>query len=161
MSIQRKAKAESKFQIYLHGKDVLDYKRPDITSIITAFQTKNSIKNLIGSSQESIERVLWNFAKDMPEVINAVNVSIEDKLTQMPDAEVKNLIERLKNLASPMWNTNLGGYVTQASPLSGIFAIGCYDALNGILQEKFKDQFKIGSQNASFVTTRQTDRILL
>ena len=79
----------------------------------------------------------------------------------MPDAEVKDLIERLKNLASPMWNTNLGGYVTQASPLSGIFAIGCYDALNGILQEKFKDQFKIGSQNASFVTTRQTDRILL
>lgn len=161
VSIQRKAKAESKFQIYLHGKDVLDYKRPDITSIITAFQTNNSIKHLIGSSQESIERVLWNFAKNMPEVINAVNVSIEDKLSQMPDAEVKDLIERLKNLASPMWNTNLGGYVTQASPLSGIFAIGCYDALNGILQEKFKDQFKIGSQNASFVTTRQTDRILL
>ena len=161
VSIQRKAKAESKFQIYLHGKDVLDYKRPDITSIITAFQTNNSIKHLIGSGQESIERVLWNFAKNMPEVINAVNVSIEDKLSQMPDAEVKDLIERLKNLASPMWNTNLGGYVTQASPLSGIFAIGCYDALNGILQEKFKDQFKIGSQNASFVTTRQTDRILL
>lgn len=161
VSIQRKAKTESKFQIYLHGDDVNTYNRPDITSIMTAFQTNNSIKDLIGSDQEYIERVLWNFAKVMPEVTHAVNITIEDKLSKMPEADVKELILRMKNLASPMWNTNLGRYVTQASPLSGIFAIGCYDALNGILQQKYKDQFKIGPQDASFVTTRQTDRILL
>lgn len=161
VNIQRKAKTESKFQIYLHGDDVSTYNRPAITSIITAFQTNNSIQNLIGSDQEYVERVLWNFAKDMPEVHKAVKITIEDKLSNMPDAEVKDLILRLKNLASPMWNTNLGRYVSQASPLSGIFAIGCYDALNGILQQKYKNQFKIGPQDASFVTTRQTDRILL
>lgn len=161
VSIQRKAKTESKFQIYLHGDDVNTYNRPDISSIMTAFQTNNSIKDLIGSDQEYIERVLWNFAKVMPEVTHAVNITIEDKLSKMPEADVKELILRMKNLASPMWNTNLGRYVTQASPLSGIFAIGCYDALNGILQQKYKDQFKIGPQDASFVTTRQTDRILL
>ena len=161
LSIQRKAKTESKFQIYLHGDDVNTYNRPNITSIITAFQTNNSIKDLIGSDQEHIERVFWDFAKVMPEVVRAVDITIEDKLSRMPDTEVKDLINHLKNLASPMWNTNLGRYVTKNSTLSGIFAIGCYDALNGILQEKYKDQFRIGPQDASFVTTRQTDRILL
>lgn len=161
VSIQRKAKTESKFQIYLHGDDVYSYNRPDLTSIITAFQTNNSIQDLIGSKQDYIESVLWNSAKVMPEVIHAVNITIEDKLSKMPEAAVTELMVRLKNLASPMWNTNLGGFVTQSSPLSGIFAIGCYDALNGILQEKYKHLFKIGSQDASFVTTRQTDRILL
>lgn len=161
LNIQRKAKTVSKFQINLHGDDVNNYNRPKITSIMTAFQTNNTIKDFIGFDQEHIERKLWNFAKVMPEVVNAVNITIEDKLSEMPRTEVENLILHLKNIASPMWNTNLGRYVTRTSTLSGIFAIGCYDALNGILQREYKDQFKIGPQDASFVTTRQTDRILL
>lgn len=161
LNIQRKAKTVSKFQINLHGDDVNNYNRPEITSIMTAFQTNNTIKDFIGFDQEHIERKLWNFAKVMPEVVNAVNITIEDKLSEMPRTEVENLILHLKNIASPMWNTNLGRYVTRTSTLSGIFAIGCYDALNGILQREYKDQFKIGPQDASFVTTRQTDRILL
>ena len=45
--------------------------------------------------------------------------------------------------------------------MSGIFVVGCYDAINGILQANFKTQFKFGAQDASFVSTRQQDRIML
>lgn len=159
--IQRKARTYSKFQIYLHEEDVVKYSRPDVTTIFTAFSSDNSFNDLVGADQNYIEKVLWEFAKKQPAVLQAVNVSIEDKLSKLPEAQVLNLIDKLKHLASPMWNTNLAGYVSTASPLSGIFAIGCYDAINGILQSKFKDQFKIGPQDASFVTTRQTDRIML
>lgn len=159
--IQRKARTSSKFQIYLHEEDVVKYSRPDVTTIFTAFSSTNSFKDLVGADQNYIEKVLWEFAKKQPAVLQAVNVSIEDKLSKLPEAQVLNLIDKLKHLASPMWNTNLAGYVSTASPLSGIFAIGCYDAINGILQSKYKDQFKIGPQDASFVTTRQTDRIML
>lgn len=159
--IQRKAKATSKFQIYLHEEDVFNYSRPDEDTIYTAFSSANSVIDFIGADQDHIEKKMWEFAKTQPNVLNAVNVSIENKLSKMEDQQVLNLIDRLKHLASPMWNTNLGGYVSTASPLSGIFAVGCYDAVNGILQEKYKDQFKIGPQDASFVATRQTDRIML
>lgn len=161
LDIQRKARTSSKFQIFLHEEDVIKYSRPDITTAFTAFSSSYKLEDLVGADQNYIEKVFWNFAKSQPSVLAAVNVTIEDKLSQMPDAQVLNLLDRLKHLASPMWNTNLGGYVATASPLSGIFAIGCYDAINGILQSKYKNQFKIGAQDASFVTTRQTDRIML
>lgn len=161
LEIQRKARTSSKFQIYLHEEDVKRYSRPDITTIFTAFSSKNQLEDFVGADQSYVEKVLWDFAKEQPVVHAAVNVSIEDKLSKMPQDQVLTYIERLKHLASPMWNTNLAGYVSTASPLSGIFAIACYDAVNGVLQEKYKDLFKIGAQDASFVTTRQTDRIML
>lgn len=159
--IQRKARATSKFQIFLHEEDVNKYSRPDATTLYTAFSSSNSVIDFIGADQDHIEKKIWEFAKNQPTVLDAVNVSIEDKLNNMSDQQVLSLIERLKHLASPMWNTNLSGYASTASPLSGIFAVGCYDAVNGILQAKYKDMFKIGPQDASFVTTRQTDRIML
>ena len=159
--IQKKARTSSKFQIYLHEEDVVNYSRLNVADVFTAFSSLYKLEDFIGADQNYIEKVLWDFAKLQPNVLEAVNVSIEDKLSQMPNSHVLKLIEQLKHLASPMWNTNLGGYVSQAAPLSGIFAIACYDAINGILQTKYKDHFKIGAQDASFVTTRQTDRIML
>lgn len=163
-AIQGKAQTNSNFQIYLHQTDVISYSRPDVNALFTAYCATNNIKDLVEKGQVEIESRMWEFAKTQPSVKDAVNVSIEDKLKQMADnneQKVKDLLERLKNMASPMWNTNPMGYVTTASPLSGIFAVGCYDANIGILQERFKYVFKIGAQDASFVSTRQKDRIML
>ena len=163
-AIQGKAQTNSNFQIYLHETDVINYSRPDEATIFTSFSSSHSIKDLIAKDQSAIEKCMWDFAKEEPSVTTAVNVTIEDKLEQIANVnakEVVKLLERLKNLASPMWNTNLSGYVTTASPLSGIFAIGCENATKGILQSRFRDVFKIGPQDATFVTTRQTDRIML
>lgn len=163
-TIQGKAQSNSNFQIYLHQTDVISYSRPNESALFSAYCASHNINNLIEKSESDIENDMWEFAKVQPSVNNAVNVTIEDKLKQMADdneQKVIDLFNRLKNMASPMWNTNPMGYVTTASPLSSIFAIGCYDAINGILQERFRHVFKIGAQNASFVTTRQTDRIML
>lgn len=159
--IQRKARTYSKFQIFLHEDDVVNFSRVDVTTLFTAFSSTYSLKDFVGADQNYIENVLWEFANEQPIVLKAHNASIEEKLSKLPSAQVLNLIDRLKHLASPMWNTNLAGYTTSAAPLSGIFAVGCYDATKGILQEKYKEQFKIGPQDPSFVTTRQTDRIML
>lgn len=161
IEIQRRAKTSSKFQIYLHEEDVQKYSRPDIKDLFTSFSGANSLVDFVGADPDFIEKKMWEFAKVHPSVLSAVNVTIEEKLSKMPQDQVLDILNRLKNLASPMWNTNLGGFVTTASPLSGIFAVGCYDAINGILQQKYKNEFKIGPQEASFVTTRQTDRIML
>lgn len=163
-AIQGKAQSNSNFQIYLHQTDVISYSRPNESALFSAYCASHNINKLIEKSESDIENDMWEFAEVQPSVENAVNVTIEDKLEQMAnenEQSVKDMLERLKNMASPMWNTNTLGYVTEASPLSGIFTIGCYDAIKGVLQKRFKDLFKIGAQDASFVTTRQKDRIML
>ena len=158
-AIQQKAISDSNFQIYLHSNDVEHFVLPDIKQTSALFRNETPIYTLIDKTEKTISDILFNFAKVQQPVIDAVNFTIEQKMLSMKDEELKDCFAKVKDMSSPLWSTNTQGYLDHAQELTTIFTIGVYDQSSGIIQNKYLDEFTLGSIKPTFATTRETDRI--
>lgn len=158
-AIQRDAAANSNFQLYMHLDDVSGFKRPKVKETSAQLRSKTPISTLLEKSWEAIEKEMWNYAKQHDDVKTAVNITIEQKLASLSDEELKSYFEKMKEMSSPLWSTNTGGYLDHAQPLTTIFTIGCFDTQKGIIQDKYTNIFTVNNNKPIFAATRQTDRI--
>ena len=158
-AIQQNAKSDSKFQIFLHSSDVDTFVLPDVAETSALFRSKKPIDSLLEKNESELKDLLFDFAKVQQNVTDAVNVSIEQKMKSMSDAELRILFAKVKEMSSPLWSTNTQGYLDHAQELTTVFTICVYDQASGILQEKYLDEFKLGAINPTFATTHETDRI--
>ncbi len=158
-TIQQLAKSSSHFQIYLHSYEVDNFQLPNVVETSSLFRSENSIYGLIGKSEKELCDIFFDFAKKQQSVIDAVNVSIEQKMRSMTDTQLKTIFAKAKEMSSPLWKTNPGGYQHNAQTLTTVFTIGVFDQFDGIIQQKYKDEFTFGNQQPTFSTTRSSDRI--
>ena len=157
--IQQLAKTDSKFQIYLHSDDVEHFSLPDVKQTSALFRSKHPIYTLIGKTEKELCVMLFDFAKDLQSVIDAVNVSVEQKMRSMNDKQLRAIFAKIKEMSSPLWSTNVHGYLDHAQELTTIFTIGVFDQSSGFIQEKYLDEFTLGAIKPTFATTHETDRI--
>ena len=157
--VQQLSKASSKFQIYLHTEDVSSFALPPVSEMSALFRSKNPIYTLVEKTQDELSLMLFDFAKEQQAVIDAVRVSVDAKMRTMSEDELKGLFTKIKEMSSPLWGVNTAGYLPHAQELTTIFTIGVYDQSVGVIQEKYSDEFTLGSIKPTFATTHQTDRI--
>lgn len=158
-AIQQLAKSNSKFQIYLHSNDVERFGLPKVKETSALLRDRTPIYSLIGKTEEELCDLFFDFAKVQQPVIDAVNVSIDQKMRSMGEKEIKNIFAKIKEMSSPLWGTNPYGYLDEAQELTTIFTIGVYDQSSGFIQEKYLDEFTLGDIKPIFATTHETDRI--
>lgn len=158
-AIQRSAAICSKFQLYLHLDDVISFNRPNAKETSAQLRSKTPICALLDESWDAIEDKMWNYARQHDAVKSAKNITIEQKLASLSEEELMRCFETMKEMSSPLWSTSTRGYLDHAQPLTTIFTIGCYDAQNGIIQDKYTDVFTVSNNKPTFAATRQTDRL--
>lgn len=158
-AIQNLARSTSKFQIFLHSDAVERFNIPDEAETSSIFRSKNPIYSLVEKSENELSEILFDFAKGQEVVSAAVNVSIEQKMRSMTDAQLKAVFAKVKELSSPLWATNTQGYLDHVQELTTIFTIGVYDQASSILKERFVDEFTLGTVKPTFASTHETDRI--
>jgi hypothetical protein len=158
-AIQQAAKSHSNFQIFLHNYEVDNFTLPEVSEASALFRSDNPIYELVGKSEKELNDIFFNFAKDQTSVVEAVNVSIEEKMSKLSESQLKEIFAKVKEMSSPLWSTNSHGYLDHAQELTTIFTIGVYDQSAGIIQSNFVDEFTLGSIKPTFATTHQTDRI--
>ena len=158
-TIQQLAKSDSKFQIFLHSEDVESFKLPNINQTSTLFRNGTPIYTLIDKTEQELFDALLLFAKNQQAVVDAVNVSVEQKMRSMTDKQLKVIFAKAKEMSSPLWATNTQGYLDYAQELTTIFTIGVYDQSSGIIQEKYSNEFTLGAIQPTFATTHENDRI--
>lgn len=157
--IQNLAKSDSKFQIYLHFDDVDRFSLPDVKQTSALFRNEKPIYTLIDKTVQELCDILFDFAKDQQPVIDAVNVSIEQKMRSMSDAQLKAIFAKVKEMSSPLWATNTAGYLDHAQELTTVFTIGVFDQSSSIIKEKYLGEFTLGAIKPTFASTHETDRI--
>lgn len=157
--IQQLAKSDSKFQIYLHLDDVNSFVLPDVKQTSALFRSTHPIYTLVCRTEKELSDILFNFAKDQQSVIDAVNVSVEQKMRSMTEKQLREIFAKVKEMSSPLWSTNTQGYLDHAQELTTIFTIGVYNQSSGIIQERYLDEFTLGAIKPTFATTHETDRI--
>ena len=158
-AIQQRSKSESIFQYYLHDEDVLHFSLPNVKETSALFRARMPIYSLIGKSEEELCVLLFDFAKDHQSVIEAVNVTIEQKMHSMTDEKLKAIFSKVKEMSSPLWKTDLRGYKEEAQELTTFFTIGVFDQASNFIREKYLNEFTLGTQAPIFATTKETDRI--
>lgn len=158
-AIQQLAKSDSKFQIYLHSNEVEHFNLPNVKETSSLFRNETPIFTLIDKTEKELSDTLFNFAKEQQSVIDAVNVSIEQKMQSMTDEQLKAIFAKIKEMSSPLWAINTGGYLDHAQELTTVFTIGVYDQSKGILKDKYLDEFTLGTIKPTFATTHENDRI--
>lgn len=158
-TIQQAAKSHSNFQIYLHTYEVDNFTLPEVTDVSALFRNDNPIFELVGKSVEELEKILLDFAKVQNSVVEAVNVSIEQKLLTLPEDSVTAIFAKAKEMSSPLWGIDTDGYLAKNNELTTIFTIGVFDQSTSLIKEKYLNEFKCGVWEPVFATTNQTDRI--
>ena len=159
IEIQNLAKSNSKFQIYLHSDDVDSFSLPNVKQMSDLFRSQKPICSLIDMTEQELCDTLFDFAKVQQPVIDAVNVSIEQKMRTMTDAQLKAIFAKVKEMSSPLWSTNTGGYLDQAQELTTVFTIGVFEQSSSIIKDKYIDEFTLGAIRPTFASTHETDRI--
>lgn len=157
--IQQISKSHSHFQVYLHNFDVENYILPDEAEVSSLFRSQCHISQLVSKSGEELYEVFFNFAKSHSYVIDAVNVTIEQKMSQMSKDALTAIFNKVKAMSSPLWSLNTDGHLEEAMQYTKMFIIGVNDRDKGIIKESFYDMFVSGSQEPTFATTHQTDRV--
>ena len=157
--IQKYANTPSEFKVFLHADEVNNFTLPEVSEVSALFRSENPIYELVGMSEKELNDIFFNFAKDQTSAVEAVNVSIEEKMSKLSESQLKEIFAKVKEMSSPMWSTNSHGYLYHAQELTTIFTIGVYDQSAGIIQSNFADEFTIGFNMPTFATTHQTDRI--
>lgn len=157
--IQQAAKSHSNFQIFLHANEVENFELPDVSEAAALFRCQTPIYALVGKTEQELNDLFFDFAKGHNSVIAAVNVSIEQKMSQMPEGQLKEIFTKIKEMSSPLWITNPHGYLQHAQELTTIFTIGVYDQSTSFIKREYSDQFKSGDEDPTFATTYQTDRV--
>ena len=167
---QNNATATSNFQIFLHDKDVervsgfnLDGSIKNDFLLFVAEQKFADVEAWIGLTKDRMRNLLWKFAEKTAPVQNVLNTDIDAVLKKMPAEEVKTKLNRLKNLASPLWTYNTQGYNNTRIQLDRLAIVGVGNRNTSILTQDplYKGFFDTNSTQADFATTNQSDRICL
>ena len=163
---QQLSDSTSKFQIFLHKKDVKKMGMFDINDSIKAgfhkyFADKGGLAKWLNLSKQQIAEQMFDFAKTTTEVDNAVNVSIDDVLRGMDEKEIKTYLEQLQVLASPLWSYNTQGYKPSAGAMDKFVIVGVGNRDTSYLKtdKRYANFFDTNDNPASFATTNQHDRI--
>ena len=163
---QQSASSTSKFQIYLHQSDLYEVSRYKLDDSIKAdfhtyFTNRGGLAQLLTLSKEQIDKLIWDFAKNTTPVVNAVNVTIDDVLSKMNPETIKEKLEQLKVLASPLWSYNTQGYNTTELNLDRFVIIGVGNRDTSILatNSEYNTLFDTNGNHASFASTNQNDRV--
>lgn len=165
---QQLAYSTSKFQLFLHVSDIYKVSNYVIDDSIKAdfhshFSENGGLAQWLTMSKDQIDRQIQNFVKNAAPVVNALNVSIDDVLNAMSEDEVKNYLEQLKVLASPLWSYNTQGYNQAQLALDKFVIVGVGNRNTSILavDPKFNTVFDINGNHASYASTYQNDRVSL
>ena len=158
-AIQLLAQSDSQFQIYLHSYDVEHFKLPNVKETSALLRNATPIYTFINKTEEELNDLMFDFAKEQQAVKDAVNVTVEQKMRTMSDKQLKEIFAKVKEMSSPLWATNPGGYLDHAQELTTIFTIGVCDQSSGLIQEKYMDEFTLGAIKPTFASTHETDRI--
>lgn len=158
--IQLLAQSTSHFEIYLHTNEVCNSTTlPDVSETYALLRHQVNIYDLIHKTQDELNDLLFNFAKKHQKVIEAVNVTIGQKIASMPIEEVKEVFSRAKVMSTPLWKTQTHGYDAHCQEMESMFFIGVYaQSVCPILTELF-NEFVSGYTKPIFISTWQTDRI--
>ena len=163
---QQLSDSTSKFQMFLHKKDVDQMGLFNISESIKAsfhkyFADKGGLGRWLHLSKEQIADQMFDFTKGTTDVINAINVSIDDVLRKMSEREIKSYLEQLQILASPLWSYNTQGYRMVSGSMDKFVIVGVGDRSTSFLRNdtRFKNFFDTNGNSASYASTNQNDRI--
>lgn len=163
---QNVALSKSKFQIFLHKKDVMAASNYIIDeNVKTQFNTSfpDGIASWLGQSKEYAENKLRNFATRTPKVCQYVNTNIDNILNDLSEEAVKEYLEQLKILAAPLWTYNTQGYNKTNVQIDRFTIVGVGNRDTSILStdEKYKTFFDDNGNKTSFASTNQNDRVFI
>lgn len=163
---QQLSSSTSKFQIYLHQGDVYKISQYDLDDSIrsdfhTYFSNREGLIQWLSLSKEQIDAQLQNFVKNTEPVKKANSISIDQVLREMPIEKVKNYLEQLKVLASPLWSHNTQGFNKTQLDLDKFVIVGVGNRDTSILatSSEFNNIFDSNGKKASFASTYQNDRV--
>lgn len=163
---QQLASSTSKFQLFLHQSDVYKVSQYGMDDSIKAdfhtyFSNAGGLLQWLALSKEQVDAQIWNFAKRTSPVQKAVGVSIDDVLKAMAPDTVKNYLEQLKVLASPLWSYNTQGYNQTQLSLDKFVIVGVGNRDTSVIKTspEFNTVFDTNGSHASFASTYQNDRI--
>ncbi len=163
---QQLSSSTSKFQLFLHQSDVYEVSRYGLDDSIKAefhthFSNNGGLIQWLSLSKDQVDNQIWNFVKGTTPVINSVNVSIDDALREMTPDMVKNYLEQLKVLASPLWSYNTQGYNQTQLALDKFVIVGVGNRDTSLLttNSEYNTIFDTNGNHASFASTYQNDRI--
>lgn len=161
---QHESLSKSKFQIFLHEKDVRNasnFKIDDVVKTSFVNYLEGGLASWLGQSQQYIEKKLWDFAKETSSVKDAVNTNIDDVLNKLPEDVVKEHLDRLRVLASPLWTYNTQGYNNTNLQLDRFVIVGVGNRDTSILSQDntYKTYFDTNGNKTSFASTNQYDRV--
>ena len=158
-SIQHLAQSTSHFEIYLHSDEVCRCALPDVSETSALLRSKVKIYDLIHKTQDELNELFFDFAKEHQDVVAAVNVTIEQKMASMPEDKLKEVFARAKVMSTPLWKVQTHGYVDHCQELTSMFFIGVNDNSSSIISDRYHEEFVAGTLKPTFASTYQTDRI--
>lgn len=161
---QHNSQSKSKFQIFLHQAEVMKASELKIDDSLKAnfgAYLNEGVSTWLGQSKDYVERKMWNFAKETPNVKEAVNTSIDSVLASMPKVQVESYLERLRVLASPLWTYNTQGYNEANLQLDRFVIVGVGNRDTSLLSkdEEYKQFFDTNTEKTHFASTNQNDRV--
>lgn len=161
---QNEAPSRSKFQISLHKDDVMkvsDYAIDDVVKTTFGKSFQKGVEPWLDKSQETVEKELWNFAKETPCVKEAVNTNIDNILKQMSEDDVKRILDHLQVLAAPLWTYNTQGFNDTDKQLDRFVIVGVGNRDTSVLSQNdvYKTFFDTSSEKTQFASTNQYDRV--
>ena len=164
--IQNEAQSKSKFQLFLHERDVMaasDIKIDDVVKNNFVQYLNGGVTPWIGQSKEYVENKLWNFVKNTPIVSEAVQTNIDTILKTLPEEQVKKYLEHLKILASPLWTYNTQGFNSSNIQLDRFVIVGVGNRDTSILSQDpaYNTYFDTNGNKTSFASTNQNDRVYI
>lgn len=159
VAIRCAAKSSSPFQIFLHTDEVCNFTLPEVSEIFALFRNETPIYELVEKSEKELNEIFFNFAKEQNSVIEAANVSIEEKISRLSESQLKEIFVEVKYKSSPLWSRNVYGYPDYASKPITLFVIGVCDLCTSIIQNECREAFKLGYNDVIFSSTYQPDKI--
>ena len=166
---QQNADSTSKFQINLHKDDVNKVTSYTLDNALKIefenhFGENGGIHQWVSLSLAQIDMQLCNFTQKTSKIINVVNHTINDILSNLKDTnpqKIYDYLERLKVLASPLWSYNTQGYTDSDVQLDRFIIVGMNNRDTDLLSNdpELKYFFKEGTHDPSFASTNQQDRI--
>lgn len=168
VTLQNKATSTSKFQLFLHEKNIFDVSSYNLDatlfpSFLNYFAKSGGLIKWIDLSADQINQQMCTFASQTTPVLDAENVSIDDVLRKMPPEKVKEYLTYLNKLAAPLWSYNTQGFNETALKLDRFVIIGIENRDTNVLSTdpRFKSFFDTNGNNASFASTHQKDRVYI
>lgn len=163
---QHESQSKSKFQLFLHQSDVMKasaYVIDDVLKTQFIQFLKGGVAPWLGQSKSYVEHKLWDFAKEAPIVKASVNTSIDAVLNNLSDKEVKEYLNHLKILASPLWTYNTQGFNNTDIQLDRFVIVGVGNRDTSILSQSplYNTFFDTNGNKTSFASTNQDDRVYI